>query len=61
MLKKLLPPMNMSVAEVSRQEGISTVTLCAWRNRVKAEGVPVPGSVNGTDEWSAEAKLAVVI
>ena len=53
--------MNMSVAEVSRQEGISTVTLCAWRNRVKAEGVPVPGSVNGTDEWSAEAKLAVVI
>ncbi len=60
-LKKLLPPMNMSVAEVSRQEGISTVTLYAWRNRVKAEGVPVPGSVNGADEWSAEAKLAVVI
>lgn len=61
MLRKLLPPMNLSVAEVSRQEGISTVTLYAWRNKVKSEGVPVPGSVKGADDWSAEAKLAVVI
>ncbi len=60
-LRKLLPPENMSVAEVSRQEGISRITLYAWRNQVKAEGVPVPGSVKGADEWSAEAKLAVVI
>ncbi|WP_273181027.1 IS3 family transposase [Ferrovum myxofaciens] len=60
-LRKLLPPMNLSVAEVSRQEGISTVTLYAWRNKVKSEGVPVPGSVKGADDWSAEAKLAVVI
>ncbi len=60
-LRKLLPPENMSVAEVSRREGISRVTLYAWRNQVKAEGVPVPGSVKGADEWSAEAKLAVVI
>ena len=37
-LRKLLPPANMSVAEISRQEGISTVTLYAWRNQVKAEG-----------------------
>ncbi|MBW9254945.1 MAG: transposase, partial [Acidithiobacillus ferriphilus] len=44
-LRKLLPPENMSVAEVSRQERISMATLYAWRNQVKAEGVLVPGSV----------------
>lgn len=60
-LKKMLPPMNLSVAEVSRQEGISDVTLYAWRRTVKAEGVPVPGAGKVPDTWSAEAKLAVVI
>ena len=60
-LRKLLPPMNNSVAEVARQEGISDVTLYAWRKAAKQEGKPVPGDVKTTDEWSAEAKLAVVI
>ncbi len=60
-LRKLLPPMNMSVAEVSRQEGIATVKLYAWRNQVKAVEVRVPGANKVADEWSAEAKLAIVI
>ena len=60
-LRKLLPPMNKSVAEVAREEGISDVTLYAWRKAVKQEGVPVPGDVKTADEWSAQAKLAVVI
>ena len=32
-LKKLLPPHNLSVVELSRQEGISDVTLYAWRKQ----------------------------
>ena len=52
-LRKLLPPMNNSVAEVARQEGISDVTLYAWRKAAKQEGKPVPGDVKTTDEWSA--------
>lgn len=60
-LRKLLPPANFSVAEVARQEGISEVTLYAWRRAAKMEGVPVPGQVNTADDWSAEAKLAVVV
>lgn len=31
LLKKLLPPYNLSVAEVARQEGISDASLYAWR------------------------------
>lgn len=60
-LKKLLPPMNMTVMEVAKQEGISDVTLYAWRKQVRAEGMAVPGAGKVPDDWSAEAKLAMVI
>ena len=36
LINKLLPPQNMSVAELSRQEGISQATLYAWRTKLKA-------------------------
>lgn len=61
LLKKLLPPYNLSVAEVARQEGISDATLYAWRKQAKSGGAAVPGDQTLTDNWSAETKLAVVI
>ncbi|MEZ9822032.1 transposase, partial [Shewanella sp. 10N.286.45.A1] len=42
-LKKLLPPHNMTVMEVARSEGISYQTLYHWRDKAKKEGRPVPG------------------
>lgn len=60
-LKKLLPPLSLSVAELSKQEGISDVTLYTWRKQAKARGEVVSGSGKVPDEWPAEAKLAVVI
>ena len=61
LLKKLLPPVNLSVAELARQEGISEVTLYAWRKKAKAEGAPVPGDKKLPDDWASEAKFAVVL
>ena len=60
-LKKLLPPHNLSVSEVSELEGISEATLYNWRLQAKRQGVAVPGSGKTTDNWSAEAKFAVVV
>ena len=60
-LSKLLPPYNMTVAELARQEGISEPTLYTWRNKAKSEGRPVPGRKATSEQWSAEAKLATVI
>ncbi len=60
-LKKLLPPHNQSVPEVSEQEGICQGTLYNWRNQVKEGGATVPGSGKTSEQWSAESKLAVVI
>ena len=60
-LKKLLPPHNRTVTEVSAQEGISTATLYNWRTQAKLKGVPVPGRSKSSDDWSAEAKLVVIV
>ena len=60
-LKKLLPPLSLSVAELSKQEGISDVTLYTWRKQAKARGEVVSGSGKVPEDWPAEAKLAVVI
>jgi len=60
-LKKLLPPLNYSPTEVARQEDIPYVTVYAWRKQARMEGLPVPGAIKTSDDWSAEAKLAVVI
>lgn len=61
LLKKLLPPVNMSVAELARQEGISEVTLYNWSKQAKTGGAPVPGNNKLPDEWPAEAKFAAVL
>ena len=61
LINKLLPPQNLSVAELSRQEGISQATLYAWRSKLKAGGAVVPGDKNNADNWPAEAKFAAVL
>lgn len=60
-LKKMLPPLNMTISQVSEQEGISPQTLYNWRYAAKKLGMPVPGHKSTTDDWSSEVKLAVVI
>ena len=60
-LSKLLPPLNRSVPDVAREEGMCEGTLYNWRNTARDEGAPVPGSGKKCDNWSAQAKFAVVI
>ena len=60
-LRKLMPPINLSVADVARQEGIAEQTLYNWRNKLRSEGKPVPGKTTKSEQWSSEAKLAAVI
>lgn len=60
-VSKLLPPHNRSVSAVSEEEGISKSALYSWLKQSREQGVPVPGSRSAKDDWSAHAKLAVVI
>jgi transposase-like protein len=43
LLRKLLPPHNLSIAQLAKKKGISDVTFCAWLKQAKAGGAAVPG------------------
>lgn len=60
-LRKLLPPLNRSVPEVSQEEGIAQGTLYHWRDKARMKGNVVPGNKKTPEAWSAEARLATVI
>ena len=60
-LKKLAPPYNLSVPELSQQEGISVGALYNWRSQARLRGAPVPGPSKTSDDWSTQAKFAVVV
>ena len=61
LLKRLLPPYNLTVTEVSKEEGISKATLYHWRKQARLGGVPVPSPSKLSESWSGEAKFAVVL
>ena len=60
-LKKLLPPLNRSVASVAKEEGITDVTLYQLRKIARNRGEVVPGNKPQSNDWPAEARLAVVV
>ena len=60
-VRKMMPPNAMSVAQVSREAGVSEQTLYNWRNRYRQEGKAVPADPSNPENWSGENKLAVVI
>lgn len=60
-LSKLLPPLSLSIAQVSRTEGIGLQTLYNWRNKAREQGHPMPSNKRNPDDWSSETKLATVI
>ncbi len=57
----MMAPNVMSVAQVSRDTGVSEQTLYNWRNRFRNEGEAVLADPSNPKHWSGENKLAVVI
>ena len=53
-LKKLLPPQNMSVTEVAKIEGVSSKTLYHWRDELRKKGQPVLGKTAPLQSWLFE-------
>lgn len=60
-LSKLLPPLSLTVAQVSRDEGIGLQTLYNWRAQARQKGHPMPGHNKTPDDWTSETKLATII
>ena len=60
-VQKMMPPNSMSVAQVSREAGVSEPTLYAWKNKYQSEGKFVPADPSNPENWGGKDKLAVVI
>lgn len=52
-LSKLQPSSNMSVAQVSRNEGISLQTLYNWRNEARHQGQPMSSNHTNPNDWTS--------
>ena len=57
-VRKMMAPNAMSVAQVSRDTGVSEQSLYNWRNRFRNEGKAVPADPSNPENWSGENKLA---
>lgn len=57
----MMPPNALSVAQISRETGVSEQTLYNWRNRIRHQGKAVPADPSNPENWSGANKLAVVV
>ena len=54
-VRKMMPPNALSVAQVSRDTGVSDATLYNWRNQFRHEGKAVPADPSNPENWSGKA------
>ncbi|MDX1253525.1 MAG: transposase [Gammaproteobacteria bacterium] len=61
-LRRMMPPESRSVAELSRETGITETTLYNWRKVAREAGSVMPGGgKRKADDWDSAAKFAVVL
>jgi transposase-like protein len=60
-LKKMLPPNNKPLSELSKEEGISEATLYNWRKGARAQGRLLPKGSVTPEGWSAKDRFGAVI
>ncbi len=60
-IQKMMPPNNVSIAQLARDTGITDATLYTWRKHAKNQGVAVPGDGKNPDQWKPENQLAIIV
>ncbi|EOR23991.1 transposase [Niallia nealsonii AAU1] len=60
-LKRMMPPINESVSQISKEFGITEPTLYKWRKEARIAGKPTPGNGQVSDQWSSEDKFLIVM
>jgi len=56
-----MPPHNESVATISKEEGITEVTLYKWRKEAREAGVATPGNGQTSEKWTSQDKFLIVM
>lgn len=60
-VKRMMPPNNESVSQLSVELGITEPTLYKWRKEARLAGNPTPGDGQSSEQWSSEDKFLVVM
>ena len=60
-LKRMLPPGNMAIRQLSQEEGISEATLHKWRSEARGKGQLLPNADPGPGGWTSRDKFAAVL
>lgn len=59
-LLKMIVSQPLPIRLLSKQEGISEVTLYNWRKQLRQEGCPMPEQ-RPSETWSSQAKFLVIL
>lgn len=60
-VERMMPPQNESVPNLSKETGITEVTLYKWRKEARVAGSATPGNGQTSDNWSSQDKFLVVM
>ena len=60
-LKRMLPPKNLAIRQLSQDERISEATLHKWRAEARSKGQLLPDADAGPEGWSSRDKFAAVL
>lgn len=61
MLNEMMPPNNKSVAELSKEHGLSEQTLYNWKRQAKEKGMVIPKTNTSSENWAPKDKFHVVV
>ena len=61
LVRKLMPPSNQSVAQVSRDSDVSVPALYNWKKKFQDTGHVAPAKSSRPEGWDCKAKLAAII
>lgn len=60
-INKMMPPDSQSLTGLHKELGIPYQTLWNWKTKALANGIAAVGSASNADQWSDEAKLAIIV
>lgn len=60
-VRRMLSPVTISMAELARETGISEATLYNWRNQARTKGEAVTGKHKRPGKGSSAQKFSVVV
>lgn len=60
-IKKMMPPENRGIRQLSQTLGIPEATLYSWRKKARIQGNATPGTKKNGEKWSSEDKFLIVM